>query len=147
MRRLSDIEHYEKVRDGWLIDTNILSAIMGKRNPHPGIKQFFETVRDDRLRISVVTIGEIQKGISLIGFAAGMDPATRSKSAEADRCDMLLAKLEVFETAWTDRIVPIDTRVSKTWGELQAHYQSRERPFRRWMRSSQQQHMFIISSL
>lgn len=128
MPRLSDIEHYEKVRDGWLIDTNILSAIMGKRDAHPGIKHFFENVPDDRLRISVVTIGEIQKGISLIRFAAGMDPATRNRSAKAAKRDMLQAKLEVLETRWEDRIVPIDTRVSRAWGELQAHYQARGTP-------------------
>lgn len=128
MPRLSDIQQYEKVRDGWLIDTTILSAIMGKRDPHHGIRDFFEAVPDDRLRISVITIGEIQKGIALLRPAGNLNPVTWSKSTEAARRDMLQAKLEVFETTWADRIIPIDARVSKTWGDLQAHYQSKGAP-------------------
>ena len=64
--RLSELERYAKVRDGWLIDTNIISATIGAKPPHPEIVNFFERVPDERLRLSVLTLGEIRKGIELL---------------------------------------------------------------------------------
>jgi hypothetical protein len=121
--KLSDLEHYDKVRDGWLLDTNIISAIIGDKPVHPGVAHFFETIRDERLRLSVITIGEIHKGIELLPFDFSIVPGSTSPNNEKRYA--LSRKLEELELYWSDRIVGIDNRVAKCWGDLLAHYQNR----------------------
>jgi toxin FitB len=103
--RFSDFARYAEVRDGWLIDTNIISATIGNQPLHPGINRFFETVPDEQLCLSVLTIGELRKGIELV------------------KRHSLTRKLNELEAGWADRILPIDLDVANKWGELAAHYQ------------------------
>jgi toxin FitB len=124
--RLSDLEHYAKVRDGWLIDTNIIIATIGNKPLHPGIIHFFESVPDERLRLSVLTIGELRKGIELLPF-----DVTEFESADAfvqSKRYILQHKLEELETRWDDRILPVTRDVAGRWGELAARYQRSGQP-------------------
>ncbi|MGC1760376.1 MAG: PIN domain-containing protein [Candidatus Cybelea sp.] len=107
MANLSDLEHYAKVRDGWLIDTNIISATIGKNPLHSGIAHFFESVPDERLYLSVLTIGELRKGVE-----------------GSSKRDLLARKLDELANLWADRILPISLDVANKWGELAARYQS-----------------------
>jgi predicted nucleic acid-binding protein len=104
---LSDLGHYAKVRDGWLIDTNIISARIGKNPLHSGIAQFFESVPDERLYLSVLTIGELRKGVE-----------------GSSKQDLLTRKLSELANLWADRILPISLDVANKWGELAVRYQS-----------------------
>ncbi len=123
--RLSDLEHYGKVREGWLLDTNIISAVIGDRPLHPGLTHFFEDVRDETLRLSVLTIGEIHKGIELLPLPlTETDPNAWAKSKRY----ILEGKLEELEAVWADRILPIDTAVATKWADLSARYQLRGSP-------------------
>jgi toxin FitB len=106
--KLSDLGHYAKVRDGWLIDTNIISATIGKNPLHSGIAHFFESVPDERLYLSVLTIGELRKGVE-----------------GSSKRDLLTRKLGELGNLWADRILPISFDVANKWGELAARYQSR----------------------
>jgi predicted nucleic acid-binding protein len=119
--RLSDLEHYAKVRDGWLIDTNIVSATIGNRPLHQGVVHFFESVPDERLRLSVLTIGEIRKGIELLPFDPTLDPEAYANS----KGYLLKEKLEELRLQWADRILPISLEVADRWGDLAALYQRR----------------------
>jgi predicted nucleic acid-binding protein len=112
-RRLSDFERCAKARKGWLIDTNIISATIGNRPLHTGVAHFFESVPDERLRLSALTIGEIRKGIEMLEVSA------------ADKRRVLERKLEDVKMLWSDRILPIDFEVAERWGHLAAHYQQR----------------------
>lgn len=117
--RLSDLEHYAKVRDGWLIDTNIISATFGNKSLHPGIVHFFENVPDDRLRLSVLTIGEIRKGIELLPFDFRLDAEAYARSKRY----LLQRRFEELRTLWSDRILPINVDIADQWGDLAARYQ------------------------
>lgn len=126
-KRLSDLEHYDKVRDGWLLDTNIISAIVGGKALHPGVHHFFQNIRDERLRLSVLTIGELYKGINLLLYW----PSTEAQDPEqitTSKGYILQRKLEELETLWADRILPIDSAVVKAWGDLAALNQQRGAP-------------------
>ncbi len=46
----------------YLLDTNIVSKL-NKRTPNVGVFNWFEEVEDTDLFLSVVTIGEIRKGV------------------------------------------------------------------------------------
>lgn len=107
--RLSDLDHYGKVRDGWLIDTNIISATIGSKPLHQGIAHFFESVPDERLRLSVLTLGEIRNGIELLNSPNYL----------------LERRLAELQSLWADRIVPISLEVADCWGKLAARYQQR----------------------
>ena len=88
----------------FLLDTCVISELMAKR-PNQAVMQWIDSVDEDRLYLSVITIGEIRKGIA--------------KLADSPR------KLELLEwlsdhllSRFSDRIVVIDTGVMLDWGQL-----------------------------
>jgi toxin FitB len=48
---------------GYLIDTNVLSEIRKGRRANAGVREWFAEANDDDLFVSVLTIGEIRRGI------------------------------------------------------------------------------------
>jgi len=129
---LSDLEHYDKIRDGWLLDTNVISLVVGGKPLPASVEHFFATISDDRLYLSAITIGEIRKGIDLIPIPELEaepvdDPEVIEKVFNARRFQ-LDRRLKTLEMDWADRILPVDIRVGEKWGELLAHYQLRGKP-------------------
>ena len=103
--------------DGWLLDTKIISAIFGKKPLPSGIAHFFATIPDARLRLSVITVGELRKGVALLPH--GATPGDR---------DNLDAKLRQLHKHWAERIVPVDILVADRWGSLLAEHQRNGKP-------------------
>ncbi len=91
-----------------LLDTCVLTEL---RQPdgHAGVKSAVAEVPDADLFVSVLTVGEIAKGIGLL--AAG-----RKKAA-------LGSWLTGLETKFADRILAIDAETARLWGELTARAQ------------------------
>ena len=52
----------------YLIDTNVITEIRKKKNANPGVKIFFNSAveQDTPLFISVITVGELRRGINMI---------------------------------------------------------------------------------
>ena len=92
---------------GYLLDTNIVSETR-KRRPHHGLLDFLAAVDANQLFLSVLTIGEVHKGVE----------AKRTEDpAGADRLrDWLLS----IETTFSRRVLPVDPAVARRWGELSA---------------------------
>ena len=88
-----------------LLDTCVLSEL---RRPDgiPAVKAAVAEIPDEGLYLSVLTVGEIAKGIGLLGVG-------RKKKA-------LTSWLSGLETQFGDRILPIDTETARLWGELTA---------------------------
>ena len=88
-----------------LLDTCVLAEL---RQPegHPAVKSTVAEVPDADLYLSVLTVGEIAKGIALL--AAG-----RKKKA-------LASWLAGLETQFSDRILGIDVETGRLWGEITA---------------------------
>lgn len=91
---------------GFLLDTNVISEII---KPKPSLKvvRWLESTEEELLFLSVLTIGEIRKGIE-------MHPDSRRRG-----------KLEAFLASavrkrFQDRILPIDDAVAERWGVLSA---------------------------
>jgi len=90
---------------GYLIDTNILSELR-KKQPQANVLSWIEQTDDALLHISVVTLGEIKRGIERLRLH---DPA------QSDHLDHWLDALQLHYAA---RVLPIDTTVALRWGKL-----------------------------
>ena len=91
-----------------LLDTCTVAEI---RNPdgNPSVKAAVAEIPDSDLHLSVITIGEIAKGIALL---------VNGKKKKA-----LATWLVGLEVQFADRIVPVDTETARIWGEMTARAQ------------------------
>ena len=90
----------------YLIDTNVLSELRRKL-PNPRVVHWFSQRPATTLYLSVLTLGEIRKGIEVLP-----DPARR-----LTLLDWLETRLPAF---FAGRILPIDAAVADRWGRMVA---------------------------
>jgi predicted nucleic acid-binding protein len=91
----------------FLIDTVALSALR-RRQRNPSVVAWFERQRNTDLFLSVVTIGEIERGIA------------RQRAADPDSAAALAAWLDRVLALYGERILPFDLRTARRWGLLSA---------------------------
>ena len=91
----------------FLIDTDVLSALT-KRRGESNIEAWLAARRDEELYVSVVSIGEIERGIAL---RRGQEPEF------AARLETWLARLLAIHG---ERVLPFDLAAARRWGELSA---------------------------
>lgn len=90
----------------YLIDTNVISEL-ARPKPAIAVLAWFDNVPTDALHISVLTLGEIRKGIE--------------QMPESARREKLRLWLEHELTEWFgNRVLPIDNTVADRWGRLVA---------------------------
>jgi len=90
----------------YLIDTNVISELV-RANPEPAVLAWFDAVPDDSLFISVLTLGEIRKGVEMV--------------TDSRRKEKLRVWLEHTLPDWLEgRLLPVDEAVAEQWGHLQA---------------------------
>lgn len=100
----------------YLVDTNVISEARKGKKANPGVIRFFkEVVREDiPLFLSVVTIGEIRRGIELIRH--------RGDTLQARRLEKWLS---VVLENYRDHILDFDIDAAQTWGRLRVpHHQN-----------------------
>ena len=86
-----------------LLDTDILSALR-RRSRNPSVVAWLESQRTADLHLSVVTIGEVERGIAR---QRDRDPAFARELA--DWLDKVL-------TWYGDRVLAVDTGTARRWG-------------------------------
>ena len=89
----------------YLVDTNILSEA---RRGRPEARNWLRSVDPDQVFLSVVTLGEIMKGIS---------QKTRTDAASAVALHSWLEQLRVDHAR---RILPVSDAVALEWGQIAA---------------------------
>jgi len=89
----------------YLVDTNVLSEA---RRGRPEARDWLRSVDPDQIFLSVVTLGEIMKGISQKG------------RADAPAAASLLRWLERLRVDHARRILPIGDEVALAWGRIAA---------------------------
>ena len=89
----------------YLLDTMVFSEAF-KRQPHQGVIGWMRRSRDEEAFISVVSIGEIERGIWKI---AKSDPA-RSERYRSWLGDTL--------RAYADRTLPVTEQIARRWGPM-----------------------------
>ena len=92
---------------GFLLDTNVVSELM-KRRPSRLVAEWIEATREDFLYLSVITIGEIRKGIDVLDDD---EPRRAALQSWLDRD---------VRVRFADRLITFDVAVAERWGHLEA---------------------------
>jgi predicted nucleic acid-binding protein len=91
----------------FLLDTNVVSELFRKR-PNPNVLNWLASVPSADLFLSVITLGEIRKGIEL---------KRSNNQAEANRLEVWLHALAL---RYRSRIFPFDEAAADVWGRVMA---------------------------
>jgi predicted nucleic acid-binding protein len=93
----------------YLVDTNVISEARKRSKGNRGVRAFFEQAIEDEtpLYISVVTVGELRRGVELIRH--------RGDVRQANQLDKWLVALL---TEYQDHILDIDQDIAQLWGRL-----------------------------
>lgn len=92
----------------YLLDTNILSELRKGKRCHPKVAEWAKVTARDQHFISVLSLGEIRKGIEVL----------RRKSPE--QCTPFEKWLQVLESEYAENILQIDEAIADQWGSLMA---------------------------
>jgi toxin FitB len=91
----------------YLLDTNVVSELV-RSNPHAAVLAWFDDKPNAALYLSVLSLGEIRKGVELL------DPGARK--------EQLRLWLEHELPAWFgERFLPVCKGAAERWGTLIAH--------------------------
>ena len=93
-----------------LLDTCVISELR-KANINSRLKELMNVIDEKDLFISVISLGELVKGISLLD--------------ESQRKRELLSWVGGFEKIFADRILNIDQETAHIWGEVTANAQKK----------------------
>ncbi|MEK6662509.1 MAG: recombinase [Betaproteobacteria bacterium RBG_16_58_11] len=92
----------------WLLDTCALSEY-AKKAPAPEVIAWLDEQDEASLFISVITLGEIEKGI------------LKLRKADPRRSQKLTAWLGKVEQRFAGRILPLDAAALHVWAQIAAH--------------------------
>lgn len=91
-----------------LLDTCVLSELR-KPDGHAGVRKAVEEIASENIFISVVSIGEVVKGIALL--------------KDGKRKRGLQSWVQALERYYADQLLHIDLETAQIWGELTASAQ------------------------
>src|SRR5579871_737157 len=101
---------------GFLLDTNIPSELT-RPHPQPSVAQWLENADDEELYFSVISLGEILKGITVL-------PESKRRSGLQQWLDGTLRPW------FGNRILPIDDPIAERWGVLAGECTLKGRPLK-----------------
>jgi tRNA(fMet)-specific endonuclease VapC len=94
----------------YLLDTCVISELVSK-HPNPKVVDFVDSLDSDEVFLSVITIGEITKGVEKL------PKSKRKLELHSWLKENLLVRFD-------GRIIPLDTEVLMEWGILIARLES-----------------------
>ncbi|MCL2490842.1 MAG: type II toxin-antitoxin system VapC family toxin [Propionibacteriaceae bacterium] len=90
----------------YLVDTNVVSQAT-KQQPNPNVATWFTSVNAEDCCLSIITIGEIQRGIALL--------EANGSTAKTQRLTTWLVKLQ---EDYSGRILDVTSSVMWSWANL-----------------------------
>src|ERR1700735_5855294 len=96
---------------GFLLDTNCISEVV-RPQPERSVMEWMDGADEATLYLSVLTIGEIRKGVA--GLAPGKRRVGLERWIEVD-----------LRARFAGRIVPIDAAIADRWGSVAAEAKRR----------------------
>ena len=88
----------------YLLDTNVLSETR-KKNADAGVISFLEGADSSTLYISVLTLGELRKGVA------------KKQREDPEMARRLAGWADGLEMSFADRILGIDAAMARLWGD------------------------------
>lgn len=92
----------------YLLDTNVLSELRKGQRAAPRVLEWYETIRPQDRFVSVVTAGEIRRGIE------------RLRPRDEVQARALERWLGRLLTTYADRVLAVDLDIADRWGRLSA---------------------------
>ena len=92
----------------YLLDSNVVSELRKRERADTGVRQWFAGVDDTELFLSVLTIGEIRRGIESI------HRRDRTRALALNRW------FHALVTEYEARILLVDQKVAEEWGRMNA---------------------------
>lgn len=90
----------------YLLDTNVISELRKGERGNPFVRAWFSGLEDEEIHLSVLTIGEIRRGVENV---------RRRDPDSAAALDSWLARLSEVHR---DRILPVDRAIADEWGRM-----------------------------
>ncbi|HXV05594.1 MAG TPA: type II toxin-antitoxin system VapC family toxin [Solirubrobacterales bacterium] len=90
----------------YLLDTNVVSELRKGERADANVRAWFSELPDAEIYLSVLTIGEIRRGVENV---------RRRDPDSAAALDSWLARLG---EAHRDRILPVDRAIAEEWGRM-----------------------------
>ena len=93
----------------YLIDTNVISEARKRDRANPGVRAFFSqaAARGEAVYLSVVTVGELQRGVDLIRHRG-----------DAEQAALLATWLQAVLHNFGQHVLPLDSQAAQVWGRL-----------------------------
>ena len=101
---------------GFLLDTNIPSELTRPKSD-PLVENWLDNANDDQLFLSVVSLGEIFKGITIL-------PESKRRKQLQQWVD------ETLRVWFKGRILPVSEAIAQRWGILAGESQLKGRPLK-----------------
>ncbi len=98
----------------YLLDTNVISELIA-RHPNQKVIDWIDTLDPATVYLSVITVGELRKGIEKLAASRRKEPLTDWLAS-----DLLLR--------FADKLVPLTTDVMLVWGELTGRLEREGKP-------------------
>lgn len=90
----------------YLLDTNVISELRKGKRADPGVSNWFDGIDDREIHLSVLTIGEIRRGVESV------------RRRDADSASALDSWLSGLTDAHRDRILQVDRAIAEEWGRM-----------------------------
>jgi predicted nucleic acid-binding protein len=92
---------------GYLLDTYVVSELM-KRRPNQRVIDWVEATPEESMHLSVLTLGEIRKGIDLL------------KEDDPRRAALQTWLARDLRVRFAGRLLTFDDQVAERWGQIEA---------------------------
>lgn len=91
--------------NGYLLDTNVISEYSLLRPPNAQVRTWVDAQSEATLHLSVLTLGEIRKGTTLLSAGRKRDQLERWLEQELPR-------------RFAGRLLPINAEIAEIWGTM-----------------------------
>jgi len=96
----------------YLLDTDAISELRKKTKANSGVRAFFTRAADSQLYLSVVTLGELRRGVERVRW--------RGESAQAR---LLEAWLDEMLQQFARHVLPFDADCAQVWGRMRVPHE------------------------